>query len=63
MQDQVRQLRLHGIAAACLHQGLDLQRRRQLQQGLNDQSLRVIRRSGSVPKQGSEEQKNMISKR
>ncbi|MFN7739524.1 MAG: RecQ family ATP-dependent DNA helicase [Cyanobacteriota bacterium] len=42
MQDQVRQLQRHGIAAACLHQGLDLQRRQQLQQGLNHQSLRVL---------------------
>jgi ATP-dependent DNA helicase RecQ len=42
MQDQVRQLQSHGIAAACLHQGLDPDRRLRLQQGLQDQSLRVL---------------------
>ena len=42
MQDQVKQLRQRGIAAACLHGGLASQERRRLQQELNDQRLRLL---------------------
>ena len=42
MQDQVRQLERHGIPAACLHQGLDPGRRRQLLSRLRQQRLRLL---------------------
>jgi ATP-dependent DNA helicase RecQ len=42
MQDQVRQLQRHGIAAACLHGGLDAASRRDVQQRLGDNRLRLL---------------------
>jgi ATP-dependent DNA helicase RecQ len=42
MQDQVSQLHRRGIAAASLHRGLDTGERRQLQQRLRDNRLRLL---------------------
>ena len=42
MEDQVLQLRRRGIAAACLHAGLDPARRQQAMAALRDESLRLL---------------------
>ena len=42
MQDQVSQLQARGIPAACLHRGLELGERRQLQQRLAANRLRLL---------------------
>jgi ATP-dependent DNA helicase RecQ len=42
MQDQVRQLQLRGIAAACLHRGLSLDDQRALRRDLAQQRLRLL---------------------
>ena len=42
MEDQVLQLRRRGIAAACLHAGLDPVRRQQAMAALRDESLRLL---------------------
>jgi ATP-dependent DNA helicase RecQ len=42
MQDQVSQLQARGIPAACLHGGLEQAERRQLQQRLADNRLRLL---------------------
>ncbi|MCP9851104.1 ATP-dependent DNA helicase RecQ [Cyanobium sp. Morenito 9A2] len=42
MDDQVNHLQRHGIAAACLHGGLDLPARRQLILRLRERKLRVL---------------------
>ena len=42
MQDQVEQLQRRGIAAACLHRGLDAASRQGLVQRLRDQRLRLL---------------------
>ena len=42
MEDQVLQLQRRGIAAACLHAGLDPARRRQAMERLRNESLRLL---------------------
>ncbi len=42
MEDQVMQLQRRGIAAACLHSGLDPERRLQTVQRLRDETLRLL---------------------
>ena len=42
MEDQVLQLQRRGIAAACLHSGLDPSRRQQAMAHLRDESLRLL---------------------
>ena len=42
MEDQVTQLQRRGVAAACLHAGLDPERRHQAIRSLRDETLRLL---------------------
>ena len=42
MEDQVSQLQRRGVAAACLHAGLDPERRHQAIRSLRDETLRLL---------------------